>query len=34
VAHAAGADAQTRRINDSYAAFLESVPAGIGTPVG
>jgi len=33
VAHAAGADAQTRRINDSYAAFRQSVPAGMGAPV-
>ena len=33
VAHAAGADAQTRRINDSYAAFRQSVPAGVGAPV-
>ena len=33
VAHAAGADAQARRINDSYAAFRQSVPVGVGTPV-
>ena len=33
VAHAAGADAQTRRINDSYTAFRQSVPAGVDTPV-
>ena len=33
VAHAAGADAQTRRINDSYAAFRQSVPVGMDTPV-
>jgi TRAP-type mannitol/chloroaromatic compound transport system substrate-binding protein len=32
VAHAAGADAQTRRINDSYAAFRQSLPPGTGTP--
>jgi len=34
VAHAAGADAQTRRINDSYAAFRQSVPGlSKGVPV-
>ncbi len=34
VAHAAGADAQTRRINDSYAAFRQSVPGlSTGAPV-
>ena len=33
VAHAAGADARTRRINDSYAAFRQSVPVGMDTPV-
>jgi TRAP-type mannitol/chloroaromatic compound transport system substrate-binding protein len=33
VAHAAGSDAQTRRINDSYAAFRQSVPAGAERPV-
>lgn len=33
VAHAAGADVQTRRINDSYAAYRQSVPAGVSTPV-
>jgi TRAP-type mannitol/chloroaromatic compound transport system substrate-binding protein len=34
VAHAAGADAQTRRINDSYAAFRRSAAgADVGAPV-
>ena len=34
VAHAGGADAQSRRINDSYAAFRSSVNgAGAGAPV-
>lgn len=33
VAHAAGADAQTRRINDSYAAFRHSVPGRMPTPM-
>ena len=34
VAHAGGADAQSRRINDSYAAFRSSVQgSGAGAPV-
>jgi len=33
VAHAAGADAQTRRISDSYTAFRQSVAAGVDAPV-
>lgn len=33
VAHAAGSDAQTRRINDSYAAFRQSAPLEMPTRV-
>jgi TRAP-type mannitol/chloroaromatic compound transport system substrate-binding protein len=34
IAHAGGADAQSRRINDSYAAFRASIQgSGVGAPV-